>query len=322
MARITSRALRLCCLIAWPTICPAQESLAAPEQHPEPAQLQLERLAAPQALTSLVAAQRWDEVLKVSLRVLSETPRDPILHYWAGVARFHQRDFVEAVLSLRSAEKLGLDTAPLHEALGITYYAIHQHTLFLQQMEAAIRADPEGPAPYHYLGRYYEHDINDYLKAISYFDKALQREAGDFKSLHFRAYCLQMLGRDTEARAGYEAAIRRIEAGGEPFGWPYQKLAELLIPTDLPAALRYARKAVELDPAVESNHLILAKVYESGGNFDAAIQEYFEAARLKPNEPSIRYSLFRLYKKKGDNPAAAEQLKLHEQLRAIYASKQ
>jgi len=131
-----------------------------------------------------------------------------------------------------------------------------------------------------------------------------------------------MLGRDIEARAGYEAAIRRIETGGEQFGWPYQKLAELLIPTDLPAALRYARKAVELEPAVESNHLVLAKTHESGGNFDAAIQEYSEAARLKPNEPSIRYSLFRMYKKKGDNSAAAEQLKVHEKLRAIYASKQ
>jgi tetratricopeptide (TPR) repeat protein len=322
MSRITSRTLRLCCLIAWSAICPAQERRVAPEQQPEPAQLQLEPLRVPQALASLVTARRWDEVLKTSLQGISETPRNPILHYWAGVARFHQRDFVESVLSLRSAEKLGLDTAPLHEALGITYYAIHQHTLFLQQMEAAIRADPEGPAPYHYVGRYYEHDINDYLKAISYFDKALERDAGDFKSLHFRAFCFQMLGRDTQARAGYEAAIGRIEAGGQQFGWPYQKLAELLIPTDLPAALRYAQKAVDLEPAVESNHLVLAKACESAGNFDAAIEEYFEAARLKPNEASIRYLLFRLYRKKGDNSAATEQLRLHEKLRAIYVSKQ
>jgi tetratricopeptide (TPR) repeat protein len=322
MARIASRSLWLCCLIACPAICPAQQSSAAPAQQAEPAQLQLERLTATEDLTTFVTQRRWDDVLRVALRRLSETPGDPILHYWAGVARFYRRDLVAAVVSLRSAEKLRFDTAPFHEALGVTYYAIHQYTLFLQQMEAAIRVDPAGPAAYHYLGRYYEHDINDYLKAISYFDKALERDAGDFKSLHFRAFCFQMLGRDIEARAGYAAAIRRIDAGGEQFGWPYQKLAELLIPTDLPAALRHAQKAVELEPAVESNHLVLAKAYESGGNFDAAIQEYFEAARLKPNEASIRYSLFRLYKKKGDISAAAEQLKLHEKLRAIYASKQ
>jgi tetratricopeptide (TPR) repeat protein len=215
-----------------------------------------------------------------------------------------------------------MDTAPFHEALGITYYAIHQHTLFLEQMDAAIRADSAEPAPYHYLGRYYEHDLNDYMKAISYFDKALERDPNDFKSLHFRAFCLQMLGNDKEARPGYEAAIQRIEDGGERFGWPYQKLAELLMVTDPASALRYAQKSVALEPAVESSHLVLAKVYESGGKVDDAIQECLEAARLKPNDPSIRYSLFRLYKKKGDIAAAAVQLKLHEKLRAIYVSKQ
>ena len=322
-AGIAIRILGLCCLTACVQVFPAQEKLSVPpEGQPRSPELQLERLATPEDLTSLVTRRRWDEVLKVAQRRLSDTPHDPILHYWAGVARFYQRDFVQSVLSLREAEKLGLNTAPLHEALGVTYYTIHQYSLFLQQMEDAIQADPADPIPYHYLGRYYEHDSNDYLKAISYFDKALERDPGDFNSLHFRALSFQMLGRNAEARAGYEAAIRRIEAGDRQFGWPYQKLAELLMPTDLQLALQYARKAVALERSVESNHLVLAKAYESAGNLEAAIPECLLAARLQPNDASIRYSLFRLYKKKGDSVAAAEQLKLHEKLRAIYASKQ
>jgi hypothetical protein len=97
--------------------------------------------------------------------------------------------------------------------------------------------------PYHYLGRYYEHDVNNYLKAISYFDKALQRDTSHFKSLHFRAFCLQMFGCEEEARAEYKAAIWRIEAGGEAFSWPYQKMADLLLPADPPTALEHAQKA-------------------------------------------------------------------------------
>jgi tetratricopeptide (TPR) repeat protein len=317
----TTRMLKVWYLIAWTLVCPAQDKPAVPEGQPEPGQLQLERLTAPEALTTLVTQRRWDEVLKVALQGLSEKPGDPILHYWAGVARFYQRQFVQAVLSLRVAEKLGLDTAPFHEALGVTYYAIRQQVLFLQQMQAAIRVDPGRPTPYHYLGRYYEHDVNDYLKAISWFDKALDRDPGDFKSLHFRAFCFQMLGRHEEAQAGYEAAVRCIEAGGETFCWPYQKLAEVLIPTDPQAALQYGRKAVELEPAVEANHLVVAKIYERRGDFDAAIRECLEAARLKPNDPPIRYVLVRLYKEKGDSMAAAEQLKLYEKLRSIYVSK-
>jgi len=322
LARSMTRTLKIRYLLTCAFVCLAQDKHAVPESSPEPAQLQLEWLIAPDALATLVNQRRWDEVLNAVLRGLAEKPGDPILHYWAGVARFHQRDFVQAVLSLRSAEKLGLDTAPFHEALGVTYYAIRQHVLFLQQMRAAIRADSARPTPYHYLGRYYEHDVNDYLKAISYFDKALERDPGDFKSLHFRAFCLQMLGREAEARVGYEAAIRRIEAGGAAFGWPYQKMAELLLPTDPHAAMQYAQKAVKLEPEVEASHLVVAKINESQGDFDAAILECLEAARLKPNDPAIRYVLMRLYKKEGDSAAAAEQLKLHEKLRAVYVSKQ
>lgn len=321
LARSTIRTLKVWYLIAGAFVCLAQDNAVAPGDPPEAAQLQLERLIVPEGLKALVTQRRWAEVLKLVLRGLSEKPSDPILHYWAGVARFHQRDFVEALLSLRAAEKLGLDTAPLHQALGLTYYAIHQHVLFLQQMEAAIRDDAAEPLPYHYLGRYYEHDVNNYLTAISYFDQALERDPGDFKSLHFRAFCLEMVGRDEEARAGYEAAIRRIEFGGKTFGWPYQRLAELLILTDPNAALQYARKAVELEPAVDANHLVVAKIYENAGDFDAAVRECLEAARLKPNDPAIRYVLVRLYKKKGDSAGAAEQLKLHEKLRSIYVSK-
>jgi tetratricopeptide (TPR) repeat protein len=296
----------------------AQDRSEVPRGEPKSAKLQLEQLTAPDNLATLVAQRRWDEVLNAVWRGLSEHPGDPILHYWAGISHFHQRDYVQAVISLRSAEKLGLDMAPFHEGLGVAYYAMHQHVLFLQQMQAAIKADSARSTPYHYLGRYYEHDVNDYLKAISYFEKAIERDATDFKSLHFRAFCLQMLGREEEARTGYKAAIRRIEAVSSTFSWPYQKLAELLLPTDPQAALQYAQKALILEPDLETNHLITAKIYESWRDFDNAIRECVEATRLKPNEPAIRYVLARLYKNRGDSAAAAEQLKLHKKLRSIY----
>lgn len=314
----TCRIFSVCYLTTLSVVCLAQDRAAFPGAELKPAQLELEGLTAPDSLTTLVTQRRWDKVLDVVLRGLSKSPGDPILHYWAGVAHFHQRDFVDAIISLRSAEKLGLDTSQFHEALGVAYYAIHQHVLFLEQMQAAIQGDSTRSTPYHCLGRYYEHNVNDYLKAISYFEKALDRDAGDFKSLHFRAFCLQMLGREEEARIGYETAIRRIEAIGAAYSWPYQKLAELLLPTDPHAALRYAQTALKLEPNLEANHLIIAKIYESRGDFDNAIQECVEATRLKPNEPAIRYVLARLYKNKGDSAAAAEQLNLHKKLRSIY----
>jgi Flp pilus assembly protein TadD len=73
---------------------------------------------------------------------------------------------------------------------------------------------------------------------------------------------------------------------------------------------------------VDGNHLMLGKVLDATGNPRAALREYREAARLKPNDPAIRYLLFRLCKKLGDTEAASAELQMHEKLRRIYGSKE
>jgi tetratricopeptide (TPR) repeat protein len=322
MPRFTIAILGLYCLAGATLLLSVRTSPAAQAATAGPGELQIEQLEAPRMLQSLVESRRWSDVLKLASEQSSRAPRDPAWPYWVGVSHFYQREFVPAALSLRSAERLGLNSASLHHALGIVYYALHQHILFLQQMDLAAKVDPDNPMTFHYLGRYYEHDASDYLKAIACFDQALERDPDDVKSLSFRAFCFQMLGRTAEAQSGYEAAIRRVEAGGRRIGWPYQKLAELLLPNDPHLALSFARKAVEFEPSLESNHLVLAKVYESIGNREAAIEECLQAVRLAPNDASIRYLLFRLYKSRGDAAGAAEQLRIHEKLRAIYVAKQ
>ena len=279
-------------------------------------------LGAPPELRVMVKAKRWAGVLRYAKEELNRSPSEPRLHYWRGVAEFYLGDFVQAVMAFRSAQRLGLDSAPLHDALGMAYYSIHQYVLFLEQMRQAIAADPSDAAAYHYLGRYYELKVNNYPLALSYFEKALQRSPENVQSLHFRAFCLHMMGQRAEARAAYETAIRVMEARREPFGWTYQKLAELLQNADPPSALEYARKAVEVDPGIDSSHLMLGKMYESTGNLAGAIEEYRKAERLKPNDSSVRYVLFRLYRNQGDTQAAAAELKMHQKLRQVYGPQQ
>ena len=113
-------------------------------------------------------------------------------------------------------------------------------------MEKAIQASPSDPEPYHYLGRYYESNLNNFPRALSYFLQSLVHDPRNLRSLYFKGYCLQMLDRHEEAASSYEAAIQFVEANNDTYGWPYQKLAELLWERDLDAALRSAKRAVEL----------------------------------------------------------------------------
>lgn len=83
-------------------------------------------------------------------------------------------------------------------------------------------------------------------------------------------------------------------------------------------ALDWARKAVELQPELDANHLVLAKIYERLGNVTKAMEELQETVRLNPGHTGAHYMLFKLYKKLGQPQQAQEELGIFEKLKAVY----
>ncbi len=272
-------------------------------------------------LRTLARDRRWDDLAKKAQSLLASS-NEPSLHYWLGIARLQLGNFVHAAVELRTAERLGMKAATLHKALGIAYYGLRQHTLFREQMEKVIVADPRDGEPYHYLGRYYELDLNDFSTALSYFDHALARNPEDVKSHHFRAVCLEMLDHRDEAEQAYRAAIDMVDQQGKPYSWPFERLAILLLGRDPKPALPFGQRAVALEPSRVENRLLLAKIYENLNRAEDALPHLQEASRLQPNDRSIRYVLFRIYRKLGRKEEAARELAMHEKLKAVYGTAQ
>ena len=279
----------------------------------------INQAASPDTFSLLVEAENWTELARRAGERVESAPNDPQLHYWMGIAH-SQGDLVQAVQAFRRAERLGLTTNALHKALGLTYYNLNQYVLFAQQMEKAIAADPSDPSPYHYLGRYHELQLNNFPQALTYFNRALRRDPDDVQSLYFKGYCLQILDRRDEAMEAYRGAIELVQAKGDPYGWPHQKLAELLSREDPETALQYGRKAVELEPEVADHRLVLGRIYEVLGRLDESVAERQVAAGLRPSDPAIPYLLMRLYQKLGRTDDAAAAVKRHERLRQVYGT--
>jgi tetratricopeptide (TPR) repeat protein len=180
--------------------------------------------------------------------------------------------------------------------------------------------DPLNYEPLYSLGRYYESTRNDFAGALDFFDKAIQLEPHHSKSVYYQGYCLEMLGRRDEARGTYEKAIEVVEKNRETFSLPYQGMARLLLDLDAGRALHFARKAVELEPNLDSNHSELARVYERLGKLIDAIREVQAAVRLSPNKSSQHYILSRLYNRLGNPQAAQAELQIFQKVNAIYGS--
>ncbi len=139
------------------------------------------------------------------------------------------------------------------------------------------------------------------------------------KSIYYRGYCEEMMNLRSDAQADYLRAITLAEASHQSFSLPYQGMADVLLRTNLGQAARYAQKAVELGPQLDSNHFILAKVEEKQGKLSEAAEQLQECARLNSTKASYHYMLFRLYMRMGKNASAQSELKLFNKLTATYS---
>jgi tetratricopeptide (TPR) repeat protein len=283
-------------------------------------------LPVPEALREPVAEQRWKDVLLQAERLRSESSGDPVLSCWSGIAQLRLKKNVQAVMHLRTAQKLGLRNATVLKTLGLAYYGLSQYHLFLQQMTEASRLEPGDFEPYFYLGRYYAYVMSDFGKALTLFDQAAARNPEELTTLHFRAVCLQALNRIEEAKRAFLDTIQKLEARGQRYSWPYQRLAELLLTENenelsIDDALKHAMRAVEIDGENDLNHATLAKALEKRNDLTGALRHRQQAASLNPTEPSTHYLLARLYQRLGNTAKAKEELAVHSRLRKVYGSK-
>jgi Tfp pilus assembly protein PilF len=131
---------------------------------------------------------------------------------------------------------------------------------------------------------------------------------------------LKELGRQTDAQNAFETAIKLEEGRGERFSLPYQGMAQSLLETDPNQALEFARKAIELEPNLESNHLAMAKVYERLGKLSEAEAELQTAIQLDPSDASARFVSFRVYTRLGKHQAAQAELEAFKKVNQLYGA--
>ncbi|MEW5979640.1 MAG: tetratricopeptide repeat protein [Acidobacteriota bacterium] len=272
-------------------------------------------------LSQLVREERWREAAELAEALAKELPYDPMVFYWLGEARLQLGNPIGSVQALRSAQRLGLDTKSLHETLGAAYYALYQFKLFEDQMQRAIEIDPRASRPWYNLGRYYETARGDFTGALKFFEKAKEMEPEDEKSWAHTGFCLEVSGRIDEARRAYETAIALVESKGVQWSLPHQGMSRLLIGDQPESALQFARKAVQIEPNVDSNHLVLARAYEKLGKLREAVSELGEAIRLSPTNLVPRRVLARIYGLLGMKDAAQNELKMIQEITQVYGAR-
>lgn len=222
---------------------------------------------------------------------------------WLAILAIVHNDSTAGIRALRHAGQ--------PKALGVAYYLARQYLLFRDQMEEAIRRDPNDFGSYYYLGRHYDSDLNDPEQAARWFRQALDRNPNYTRARFYLGNCLERLGRTDEAEAAYRASasIPASQLG----------LARLMLADgDSSSALSFVEKALADDPRNSAAPKLAARIYILLNRPRDAVRALESAAALAPRDTSTHYQLYRAWQSLGETTKAAAAFREFERLRAVY----
>ncbi|MEO0468071.1 MAG: tetratricopeptide repeat protein [Bacteroidota bacterium] len=194
-------------------------------------------------------AERYDQVIELSDRILGVNPYHEQALWLRGVAATHLEAYEEGIQYLNQLEKL--DHRQVHSAL---YY--YRGIAHMQR--------------------------NAFQSALSDFDKAIAEDIFLANSYHYRGFCYAEIGE-------YQTAIRNLHMSEklgpqrlDLLSLMYEVYMDL---QDYPQLIRYLRKLEELDGLSPDEYIIMGWAYEQMSQPSKAVESYNWALRIQPEHP-------------------------------------
>src|SRR5436190_11982579 len=173
-----------------------------------------------------------------------------------------------------------------------------------EQFRLALGLDPKVEKGHYGLGQVYVAQ-SKFSEGASEFEYALRDDSrnGDFHSEY--AYALERLGRPEEAAAEHQKATQLSPKSGRVH---YNYGMFLLVSGKLDQAVAEFQTALQHKPNHPEAHYYLGRAFYLKGDLEGAKTQYLEAARLDPKAP-VHNSLGVVYMKLGQTSAAIAEFK-------------
>ncbi|WP_082773791.1 tetratricopeptide repeat protein [Hymenobacter sp. PAMC 26628] len=213
----------------------------------------------------------------------------------------------EALAAARRAADNGFTGPELPLLVGETHLAARDYPAALDNLDRALRLDPNEPAALFYKGLAYAASA-DTAQALDYLRAALAREPRQPEILHQLAFLYNAL-RDPEQAVGYAARGLRLDTASGALHYDYGRQLELKGVAD--SAAWFYRRALVLDTTQYRADYRLALAAGAHGQRPAALIPHLaRALRRNPRLPKARALLAEALEEHNQLPAALAQYRL------------
>ena len=185
-------------------------------------------------------------------------------------------------------------------------------------MNEAVALDAADFSPDYCLGRYLQSQKRDHAEAAKQYLLVLERKPDHYEALYYLGLASEAAGNMVQAGNLYERAIAASESSGQTFSLPYQGLSRINRMDHPETALKFARRAVSLEPRSAEGQLELARAYMASGKLSEAVDALKTSIALDPTESAPYYQLFSAYRHLRQPTAAEEALTAFQRATGCY----
>jgi tetratricopeptide (TPR) repeat protein len=183
---------------------------------------------------------------------------DYVYWYRKGFMYNAQKKYADAITPLDKSIDLNEDYLNSYLEKGFAYKNLRRNEDAINMYKQAIQVDPASYIPYNGIGEVYRDNIKDMEESMNWYKKALEKKKNERKANFGIGYCLNSLGRYSEA-------------------------------------IPYLQSAIDTESTYTAAYVDLGYAYYMTGRFSEAISKLEKAISLSPLNENARYYLGLVY---------------------------
>jgi tetratricopeptide (TPR) repeat protein len=219
-----------------------------------------------------------------------------IVHNNRGLAYNRSRQYERAIQDLNEAIRLDPNYAPAFHNRGLAFQQNGEYNDALADYDRAIQLGLKNAETFNNRGTIYA-SRGEYERAIADYDQAIRLDPKDAKNVYNRGFTYRVKGQYDRAIQDYDQAIRlnpNLAVAWLERGTVYLEKGEY------DRAIQDFNEAIRLDPIYASAINNRGNAYLAKGEYDRAIQDYDQVIQLRPDDALAFCNRSLAKSKKGD----------------------
>ncbi|MBM4309538.1 MAG: tetratricopeptide repeat protein [Deltaproteobacteria bacterium] len=189
------------------------------------------------------------------------------------------------VVCLEKAIALDPDSQDARVALGRLYEGRGERAKAAQEYEAVVKINPDHAGAIRSLVRFYEGDRTKTARLIELYDRLARIDTGAADGLYFKAG--ELARKNGQTQSAIEMYRKALDANRGHIAARQQLIKLYDARKEWNRAAGNTVVLLEFEPKNADLRLFLSQMYMNMNNFDAALREAGQAARLRPGDAAV-----------------------------------